>query len=137
MTTNGFLAYDRDSMVERPLAELPTLRVAEPTRDVRGWAVRSHDGGRLGTVADLLVDIDRLTADSLLVTPAGSDRTGAMVVVPLHALAPEQRSTRQLVPGTGMLPIGLRYQSTTHNSVWVAIAVVTIAVAAWALGLFE
>ena len=137
MATNGFLAYDRDSMVERPLAELPTLRVADPARDVRGWAVRSHDGGRLGTVADLLVDIDRLRADSLLVTPAGSDRADAMVIVPLHALAPDQHSTRQLVPGTGMPPIGLGYQSTTRYSIWVAIAVVILAVVAWALGLFE
>lgn len=137
MAPNGFLEYDRDSMVERPLTELPTLRLADPARDVRGWGVRSHDGRRLGTVTDLLVDIDRLRADALLVTPAGSDRAGAMVVVHLHALSLEQGSNRQLVPGTGLPPINLRYQSTTRYSIWVAIAVVMIAVAAWVLGLFE
>jgi sporulation protein YlmC with PRC-barrel domain len=137
MATNGFLAYDSDSMVERPLTELPTLRVADPARDVRGWEVGSHDGRRLGTVADLLVDIDRLKADTLLVAPAGSDRAGAMVVVPLHALSPEHGSNRRLVPGTGMPPIGLRYQSTTRYSIWVAIAVAIIAGAGWVLGLFE
>ena len=137
MAPNGFLEYDSDSMVERPLTELPTLRIADPARDVRGWEVRSHDGSRLGTVTDLLVDIDRLTANALLVAPAGSDRAGAMVVVHLHALSQEPGSNRRLVSGTGMPPIGLRYESTTRYSIWVAIAVVIVAVAAWVLGLFD
>jgi sporulation protein YlmC with PRC-barrel domain len=137
MSTNGFHAYDKNSMVVRPLSELPTLRVADRARDVRGWEVRSHDGRRLGTVADLLVDIDRLRADTLLVSLAGSDRAGAMVVVSLHGLSPEHGSNRRLVPGEGMPPIGLRYQSTTRYAIWVAIAVVIIALAGWALGFFN
>ena len=137
MSTNGFLAYDTNSMVVRPLTELPTLRVADRARDVRGWEVRGHDGRRLGTVADLLVDIDRLRADTLLVSLAGGDRAGAMVVVPLHGLSPEHGSNRRLVPGEGMPPIGVRYQSTTRYAIWVAIAVVTIALAGWVLGFFE
>lgn len=136
MSTNEFLAYDANSMVVRPLAELPTLRVAARARDVRGWDVRGHDGRRLGTVADLLVDIDRLRADTLLVSLAGGDRAGAMVVVPLHGLSPEHGSNRLLVPGEGMPPIGIRYQSTTRYTIWVAIAVVTIALAGWVLGFF-
>jgi len=137
MSTNGFPAYDKNSMVVRPLTELPTLRVVDRARDVRGWEVRSHDGRRLGTVADLLVDIDRLRADTLLVSLAGSDRAGALVVVSLHGLSPERGSNRRLVPGEGMPPIDLRYTSTTHYAIWVAIAVVIIGLAGWALGFFD
>jgi hypothetical protein len=36
MNTNGFLAYDANSMVLLPLAEPPTLRLAEAF--VRMWA---------------------------------------------------------------------------------------------------
>ena len=137
MSTNGFPAYDKNSMVVRPLTELPTLRVADRARDVRGWEVRSHDARPLGTVADLLVDIDRLRADTLLVSLAGSDRAGALVVVSLHGLSPERGSNRRLVPGEGMPPIDLRYTSTTHYAIWVAIAVVIIGLAGWALGFFD
>lgn len=137
MSTNGFPAYDTNSMVVRPLAELPTLRVADGARDVRGWEVRGHDGRRLGTVADLLVDIDRLRADTLLVSLAEGDRAGALVVVPLTGLSPAPGTTRRLVPGEGMPPIGLRYQSTTRYAIWVAIAVVITALAGWVLGFFD
>ena len=137
MSTNEFLAHDRNSTVLRPLTEVPTLRVADRARDVRGWEVLDHDGRRLGTVADLLVDIDRLRADTLLVSLASDDPSGAMVVVPLHDLSSEQGSLRRLVPGGGLPPIGLRYQSTTHYAIWVAIAVGIFALAAWVLGLFE
>ena len=137
MSANGFPVYDANSMVVRPLADLPTLRVANGARDLRGWEVRGHDGGPLGTVADLLVDIDRLRADTLLVSLASGDRAGTMVVVPLHGLSEEHGSHRRLVPGGGMPPIGLRYQSTTHYAIWLAIAVAIIAVAGWILGVFE
>ena len=137
MSNSGFPAYDTNSMVVRPLTELPALRVADRARDVRGWEVRGHDGRRLGTVADLLVDIDRLRADTLLVSLTGGDRAGAMVLVPLHGLSPEHGSTRRLVPGEGMSPIGIRYQSTTRYAIWVAIAVVIVALAGWVLGFFH
>ena len=137
MSTNGFPEYDRNSMVLRPLIELPTLRVADRTHDVRGWEVCGHDGRRLGTVADLLVDVDQLRADTLLVSLAGDDRAGAMVVVPLRGLSPEHGGNRRLVTGEGMPPIGLRYQSTTRYVVWAAIAVVIIALSGWVLGFFE
>jgi len=137
MSTGEFPAYDTNSMVVRPLSEVPTLRVADRARDVRGWEVRGHDGRRLGTVADLLVDIDRLRADTLLVSLTGGDRAGAMVVVPLHGLSPEHGSNRRLVSGKGMPPIGLRYQSTTRYVIWAAIAVVIMALAGWVLGFFD
>ena len=137
MSTNAFPAYDTNSMVVRPLTELPTLRVVDRARDVRGWEVRAHDGRRLGTVADLLVDMDRLTADTLLVSLDPGDSAGAMVVVPLHGLSPEHGSDRRLVPGAGMPPIALRYQSTTRYAIWVAIALVIVALAGWVLGFFD
>lgn len=137
MSTNGFPAYDTDSVVVRPLTDLPMLRLADPARDVRGWEVQGQDGRRLGTVADLLVDIDRLRADTLLVLLAGGGRGGGMVVVPLNGLSPEHGSHRRLVPGEGMPPIGLHYESTTRYAMWVAIAVVIIALAGWVLGFFE
>ena len=137
MSTNEFLAYDRNSMVVRPLTELPTLRVADPAHDVRGWEVRGHDGHRLGTVADLLVNIDQLSADTLLVSLVGGERAGTMVVVPLDGLSLEHGSHRRLVPGDGMPPIVLRYQSTTRYAIWVASAVAIIALAGWVLGLFD
>ena len=136
MGTSGFLAYDTNSLVVRPLAELPTLRVADRALDVRGWEVFGQDGRRTGTVADLLVDIDHLRADTLLVSLDGGERAGAMVVVPLLGLSPEHGSDRRLVPGEGMPPIGLRYQSTTHYTIWVALAVVIIALAGWVMGFF-
>ena len=137
MSTNGFLAYDMNSMLVRPLNELPMLRLADPARDVRGWEVRGSDGRRLGIVVDLLVDVDRLRADTLLVSPAADDRAGAMVVVPLHGLSAEDGRHHRLVPGGGMPPIPLRYESTTRYALWVAIAAVIIALAAWVLGFFE
>jgi hypothetical protein len=136
MSTNEFPEYDANSMAVRPLTELPTLRVADRARDVRGWEVRDQDGGRLGTVVDLLVDVDRLRADALLVSLAGGDRAGAGVVVPLHGLSAEHGGDRRLVPGEGMPPIGLRYQSTTRYAIWVAIAFVIVALAGWVLGFF-
>ena len=137
MSTNGFPEYDANSIVVRPLTELPTLRLVDQARDVRGWQVRGHDGRRLGTVADLLVDIDRLEADTLLVSLAGGDRAGTMVVVPVHDVSPEPGNSLRLVPGEGMPPFGLRYQSTTRYAVWVAIAVVIVSLAGWVLGFFD
>ena len=137
MSKNGFPEYDTNSLIVRPLTELPMLRVADQARDVRGWEVRGDDGRPLGTVADLLVDIDRLRADTLLVSLAGVDRAGALVVVPLAGLSPELGINRRLVPGEGMAPITLSYQSTTRYALWAVIAVVIIALAGWLLGFFE
>ena len=136
MSANEFLEYDNDSVAVRPLAELPMLMVADRARDVRGWEVHDRDGRRLGTVADLLVDIDRLRADALLVSLVGGDRSGALVVVPLQGLAPERGGYRRLIPGDGVSPIVVRYQSTTRYAVWAGIALATIALAGWILGFF-
>lgn len=137
MSMNEFLPYDENSLTVRPLTELPMLRLADRAVDVRGWEVHGHDGRRLGTVVDLLVDIDRLGADTLLVSLARNDHAAALVVVPLHHLSPEHGSHRLLVSGEGMPPIALRYQSTTQYAIWVAIAVAITALAGWILGFFE
>ena len=135
MITSGFPEYDTNSLVVRPLAELPMLRLADPGRDVRGWEVQGHDRRRLGIVADLLVDVDRLRADTLLVSSAG-DQARTMVVVPLDGLTREHGGHRRLVPGDGMPAIALRYESTTRYVIWVAIALAIIALALWLLGSF-
>jgi sporulation protein YlmC with PRC-barrel domain len=136
MSTNEFLEYDKNSMAVRPLAELPMLRLVDGARDVRGWEVLARDGRRLGTVADVLVDIDRLRADTLLVSLAG-DGAGATVVVPLAGLSAEHGGHRRLVSGEGMPPIAVHYQSTTRYAIWAAIAVAIIALAGWILGFFR
>ena len=136
MSTNEFLAYDKSSVSVRPLAELPMLRLADRARDVRGWEVYRRDGRRLGTVADLLVDVDRLTSDALLVSVVGEGHSGDFVAVPLQGLAPERSSHRRLVPGEGISPIAVRYESTTRYAIWAGIAVAAIALAGWILGFF-
>jgi hypothetical protein len=136
MSTNGFFEYDNNSLAVRRLAELPMLRLADRTRDVRGWHVYGREGRQLGTVADLLVDIDRLKAETLLVSLADGDRAGTMVVVPLQSLAPGHGGQRRLVPGGGMPPIALQYQSTTRYAMWLAIAVAIMALAGWMLGFY-
>jgi len=136
MSTNVFLPYDKNSLVVRPLTELPMLRLADQARDVRGWEIHGHDGLRLGMVVDLLVDTDRLRADALLVSRAGSGHAGAIVVVPLHHLSPQHGSYRRLVLGEGMPPIAMLYQSTTRYAMWAAIAVAIVALGGWVLGFF-
>jgi hypothetical protein len=133
MSTHGYVEYDENSLAVRPLAELQTLRLSDASQDVRGWELHDRGGRRVGLVADLLVDIDRLRSDGLLVSVADGDRAGALVVVPLDGLAPDLAG-RRLMPGAGMAPIALRYQSTTRYAVWAAVAVAIIAFAVWILG---
>ena len=42
------------------LADMKELRVASGDPDVRGWNVRTADGRRIGTVKDLIVDVDSM-----------------------------------------------------------------------------
>ena len=136
MSTSEFLAYDRNSVAVRPLAELPMLRLADRAQDVRRWEVYGRDGRRIGIVADLLVDIDRLRSDTLLVSVVEEGRSGALVVAPLQGLALERGSNRRLVRGEGIPPIAVRYQSTTRYAIWGVVAVAAIALAGWILGFF-
>jgi hypothetical protein len=113
----------------RPLAELPSLRLADPAQDVRGWEVRTIDGARLGVVSDLLADADRLVAEYLLIRqePGGGEWTVAVSSLDLR--------DAYLTPGSGFDPIPLRYQSTVGLTVWTAAAVAIVGLLAWAFGL--
>lgn len=99
----------------RPLADLPALRLADGARDVRGWEVRDTGGELLGIVTDLLADPDRLVSEFLVVSDEASPET----IVPVARV--EIRDSH-LVVGGGLAPIPLRYQSTTHLTLWAAAA---------------
>jgi hypothetical protein len=100
----------------RPLAELPALRLDDGARDLRGWEVRDAGGVTLGLVIDLFADPDRLVSEFLLVS--GKEPPGESIV-PLGRMAIRES---HLIPGRGVEPIRLRYQSTTHLTVWTAVA---------------
>ena len=97
----------------RPLGDLPALRLADGARDLRGWELRDPGGELLGVVTDLLADPDRLVSEFLVV----SDDVSAESIVPVARM--EIRGPH-LVPGSGIEPIPLRYQSTTHLTLWAA-----------------
>ena len=99
----------------RPLAELPALRLPDGERDFRGWELRDTGGELLGVVTDLLADPDRLVSEFLVV----SDDVSAETIVPVARM--EIRGSH-LVPGSGLEPIRLHYQSTTHLTLWAAAA---------------
>ena len=100
----------------RPLADLPALRLADGSGDVRGWEVQDAGGETLGLVTDLLADPDRLVSEFLLVSDKESS---GEAIVPLDRM--EIRGSN-LVPGSGLAPIPLAYQSTTHLTLWTAAA---------------
>jgi hypothetical protein len=91
--------------------------------------VRTTDGELIGVVTDLLADPDRLVAEFLLVSgvPAG-DRESA---VPVSRM--EIRGSH-LVPGSGLEPIVLRYQSTVRLTLWTVAIAAAALLLAWALG---
>jgi sporulation protein YlmC with PRC-barrel domain len=70
-----------DSAAERlaPLRSLPGYRLSEEEPDIRGWRVIGADGGRIGTVDELLVDRGSAEVAALAVT-AGRE----LVVVPME-----------------------------------------------------
>ena len=105
----------------QPLAELPALVIAEPSRDVRGWEIRSQAGEVLGVVSDLLADPDRLVAEFRVVSPL---KTGdVQVVVPVAAVAARPP---YLLVGSGLQPIKLRYVSTIRLTVTATLAVLVV-----------
>jgi hypothetical protein len=75
----------------KPLAELPDLEIADGEFDVRGWIVCTADDHVIGTVRDLLADVNTLRIRHLVVelgpegTPAGE---GPLVVVPIADVDP-------------------------------------------------
>ena len=98
------MAHDEEMMRILPLGELSDFEVAEGFPDIRGWRVDSADNARVGTVHELLVDVDtmrtryldvRLTPEVAatpgerdVLVPIGTaqlDKEAKRVVVPLHA----------------------------------------------------
>jgi sporulation protein YlmC with PRC-barrel domain len=86
-----------------PLGELHDFEVAEGFPDIRGWRVDSADGARVGTVHELLVDIDsmrtryldvRLTSE---IAAAPGDRD---VLVPIGAARIDDEADVVLLPLT-------------------------------------
>ena len=128
--------FDAAGADVRPFAELPTLRLIEPARDVRGWEIREADGGLFGTVIDFLVDVDRLEARKLLVSLAGPPDPGGTAIVAVDRLAPEDSTRRRLTLGHGMPPIALGYHSTTRLAVWATIGAAIVALIGWITGIF-
>lgn len=108
----------------RPLVDLPALRPANGARDLRGWEVQNAQGEVLGAVTDLLADPDRLVAEFLLVSDAAGSGES---IVPVSRM---QIRGSHLIPGSGLEPIPLRYQSTVRLAVWTA-AAVGLLVLAW------
>jgi hypothetical protein len=135
MSTDLSRKFDDTGGDVRPFADLPTLRLVEPARDVRGWEIRERDGRLVGTVVDLLVDVDRLEARTLLVSLSGPPDPGGTTIVPVNRIAPEDASGRRLTLGHGMAPIALGYQSTTRMAVWATIGTAIVALIGWMTGL--
>ena len=124
MSPNSELPLAQVPPLVQRLEELPALVIADATRDVRGWEVRSEEGRLLGRVSDLLVEPDQLRADFVAITsgvPGEAD-----VSVSLSSL--EQKSG-SLILGRGMPSIELRYRSTTRLTLWAAAAVLLFVVA--------
>ena len=137
MSRNTSLEFDDRSIAVRPLAELPTLRLVERARDVRGWKVSAQDGRTLGTVVDFLVDVDKLQANKLLVSFPDGGEHETVRVLSVDEVAPEDRTHRSLTAGHGMAPIAVRYQSTAKLTLWAAIGVALMALVAWLSGVFS
>jgi sporulation protein YlmC with PRC-barrel domain len=126
----------------RPLGELPALALDRESPDVCGWSVATAAGERIGTVKDLLVDPDRLSAEYLLVDPDRESMAGLppteLAAIPLTTTRIDLASRQVVVSNAPVVPppIRLRYQSTTHLT-WIAAAIGVAAVLlAWLLGMF-
>jgi photosynthetic reaction center H subunit len=56
------------------LRELPGFRVAPGEPDIRGWSLVAGDGGRAGTVRELVIDLEeRKVRYAVIARPAGGD----------------------------------------------------------------
>ena len=75
-----------------PIGELQGRRLAEGEPDPRGWEVIASDGGRLGTVADLLVDVAAGEVAALVVTAPAEPRTPARWADAPHVVLPVEHA---------------------------------------------
>ena len=128
---NAVLPVESPPPTLQPLAELPALVIADASRDVRGWEIRSDAGHILAVVSDLLADPDRLVAEFLVVTPAGAGHTESFVPVAALAARPPH-----LVLGSGLQPIKLRYVSTVRLTTRTATAAALLVLIVWSFRVF-
>src|SRR4051812_13444464 len=104
--------YETDDGVRiAPLSALRDLEVAEGYPDIRGWRVDSADGQEVGSVHELLIDIDNMRTRYLDVrlTPAIAATPGDRdVLIPIGAAQTEGGSGVVRAPlaaeGAGLLP---------------------------------
>jgi photosynthetic reaction center H subunit len=104
--------YETDDGVRiAPLSALRDLEVAKGYPDIRGWRVDSADGQEVGSVHELLIDIDNMRTRYLDVrlTPALAATPGDRdVLIPIGAAQIEDGSDVVRVPLTaervGLLP---------------------------------
>jgi hypothetical protein len=115
----------------QPLADLPALVIADASRDVRGWEIRSETGQVLGVVSDLLADPDRLVAEFLVVSPVRAGDAESFVPVAALAARPPH-----LLLGSGLQPIKLRYVSTVRLTARTATAAALLVFIVWSLRVF-
>jgi hypothetical protein len=74
------------------LTNLKDMEVAHDSVDVRGWDVTSIGDEKLGTVRDLVVDLDTMKARYLLVDLDSSGDAAAGDADDAHALVPLDRT---------------------------------------------
>jgi len=91
--------------------------------------VQDTAGEVLGIVTDLLADPDRLVSEFLVVSTKASS---GEAIVPVDRM--EIRGSH-VIPGSGLEPIPLRYQSTTHLTLW-AVAAAAFLVSIWVIWSF-
>lgn len=125
--SHPFLPVTSAPPTSQALAELPALQVADVSRDVRGWEIRSDSGDLLGIVSDLLADPDRLVAEFLLVSPSN---TGGVQIVPVAGLSARPP---YLVLGGGLEPIKLHYVSTARLTARTAALAALLVIILWSL----
>jgi hypothetical protein len=74
------------------LTNLKHMEVANDSVDVRGWDVTSIHDAKLGTVRDLVVDVDTMKARYLLVDLDSNSDAAVVDAEDAHALVPLDRT---------------------------------------------
>lgn len=89
-----------------PLSGLSDYEVADDSTDVRGWTVSTSDGRDIGTVDDLLVNVDRMEARYIVVSLDGAAAQetagdGGPVLVPVGRAHVDESARRVQLDSTG------------------------------------
>ena len=89
-----------------PLSGLSDYEIADDSTDVRGWTVSTSDGRDIGTVDDLLVNVDRMEARYIVVSldsgaAQGTAGDGGPVLVPVGRAHVDDGARRVQLDSTG------------------------------------